>query len=48
MMAIADYYIHGERLESYHYIGMVSILACCVCISLSKSKTLAQQVKTES
>jgi drug/metabolite transporter (DMT)-like permease len=36
MMAIADYFINGQKLKAYHVIGMVFIFACCVCIGLSK------------
>ena len=36
MMAFADYFINGQKLKIYHKIGMVSILACAICIGLSK------------
>jgi drug/metabolite transporter (DMT)-like permease len=37
MMAIADYFINGQKLKLYHGIGMVSVLASVVCIGFSKN-----------
>ena len=36
MMAFADYFINGQKLKIYHIIGMISILASCICIGFSK------------
>lgn len=34
-MAVADYLIYGQRLQYFHIIGLIAIVACTICISLS-------------
>ena len=41
IMAIGDLLIFGQKLKMYHIIGILSIVACGVFISLSKNADLA-------
>jgi drug/metabolite transporter (DMT)-like permease len=44
--ALVDYLLYGERLQAYHFIGMINLVFCAALISLSDIEANPNEMQT--